>query len=160
MRRPSLDSLFEHLRQATDARGAARAEREIWQRWMESGDPTADAHMLRGLTALGRHDHPAALLAFDALVEAASDFAEGWNKRATVHWLMGNHAESVRDIERTLKLEPRHFGALSGLAMIHEANGQSFEALDALERLAKIHPQLPNLRERTAHLMRGLAEAT
>ena len=157
---PALDSLFERLRGAVGAGDAARAEREIWLRWMESGDARADGHMRRGVTAMAGQDYAAALSAFGALVEVAPHFAEGWNKRATVHWLMGNHEASVRDIESTLSLEPRHFGALSGLAMIHEANGRTFEALDALDRLAEIHPQLPQLREWTARLMEGLAEAT
>jgi hypothetical protein len=88
--------------------------RAIWQRWMESGDPRVDAQLLRGVQAMAQRDHRAALSAFDAIVAAAPGFAEGWNKRATVHWLRGDHAASLRDIDRTLALEPRHFRALEG----------------------------------------------
>jgi tetratricopeptide (TPR) repeat protein len=152
-----LDTLFQALRDAPGRREAQAAEEAIWQRWMESGDPRIDAQMLRGVQALARRDYRAALADFDAIVGAAPDFAEGWNKRATVHWLMGNHAASLADIDRTLALEPRHFGALSGLALIHQAHGRIFEALDALERVARIHPQLPDLAARIESLERGLA---
>jgi tetratricopeptide (TPR) repeat protein len=152
-----LDSLFQALRDAPGPREAHALEQAIWQRWMESGDPHIDAQMLGGVQALARRDYRTALAAFEAIVAAAPDFAEGWNKRATVHWLMGNHAASLADIERTLALEPRHFGALSGQALIHQAHGRIFEALDALERVARIHPQLPDLAARIESLERGLA---
>ncbi len=86
-------------------------------------------------------------------MDAAPGFAEAWNKRATLHWLLGNHDKSVEDIAATLSLEPRHFGALSGLAMIHEAQGRAFEAMEALERVRGIHPHLPHLAERIQRLM-------
>jgi tetratricopeptide (TPR) repeat protein len=107
---------------------------------------------------MARRDHRAALAIFDRIVAAAPDFAEGWNKRATVHWLLGDHGASLRDIGRTLALEPRHFGALSGLAMIHQAHGRVFEALDALEKIARIHPRMPDLAARIEALERGLAQ--
>jgi tetratricopeptide (TPR) repeat protein len=155
---PALDALFRTLRETRDPAEAQRVERAIWQRWMESGDARVDAQLLSGVQAMARRDHRAALAVFDAIVAAAPGFAEGWNKRATVHWLLGDHAASLRDIDRTLALEPRHFGALSGLALIHEAHGRIFEALDALERIARIHPRLPDLAARIASLERCLAQ--
>jgi tetratricopeptide (TPR) repeat protein len=154
----SLDELFRMLREARDSAEAQRVERAVWERWMESGDPRVDAQLLSGVQAMARRDHRAALAVFDRVVAAAPDFAEGWNKRATVHWLLGDHAASLRDIERTLALEPRHFGALSGLAMIHQAHGRIFEALDALEQISRIHPRLPELAARIEALERGLAQ--
>jgi tetratricopeptide (TPR) repeat protein len=97
-------------------------------------------------------DGAAALQAFNAAVTAKPDFAEAWNKRATLYYLLRRYAESIADIEQTLELEPRHFGALSGLALIREAQNRPFEALEALERVSQIHPQLPNLRERVDRL--------
>ncbi|MCE2392509.1 MAG: tetratricopeptide repeat protein [Proteobacteria bacterium] len=116
--------------------------------------------MNRGIEAMGSGNHSEALEAFDSIVRAAPGFAEGWNKRATLYWLLGEHEASVRDIERTLALEPRHFGALSGLAMIRQEQGQVFDALDALERIARIHPHMPQLDEWMEDLSGGLAEAT
>jgi tetratricopeptide (TPR) repeat protein len=158
MTTPALDALFQALRDARGATEAQRVEHAIWQRWMESGDARIDAQLLRGVQAMARREHRAALAIFDAIVSTAPGFAEGWNKRATLHWLLGDHPASLRDIDRTLELEPRHFGALSGLAMIHQAHGRIFEALDALEKIARIHPHLPGLAERIRALERGLAQ--
>ena len=103
-------------------------------------------------------DAQAAMGAFNAVIAAAPDFAEGWNKRATLFWLMGNHADSIADIDRTLALEARHFGALSGLSMIRESQHRPFEALEALEKVLAIHPRLPQLQLRIDHLTRQLGE--
>ena len=160
MPRPDLDALFDTLRDAPAAALARQAETAIWERWMESDDPQVEMWMAKGLRAMGQQDYRAAIEAFDQIVRAAPDFAEGWNKRATVNWLLGDHEASLGDIDRTLALEPRHFGALSGMAMIHEAHGRVFDALDALERIQVIYPCLPHLSERVQQLIRGLAEAT
>jgi tetratricopeptide (TPR) repeat protein len=158
--RPAINALFEGLRRARDPAEAQRLEREIWQRWMESDDARVRMAMARGLQAMSRQDYRAALAAFDSVVKAAPDFAEGWNKRATVYWLLGDREASARDIERTLALEPRHFGALSGLALVREAQGRVFEALDALERVEQVHPHLPHLTERIEQLGRRIAQVT
>ncbi len=156
-RDPRLDPLFSQLAQG-DALEAARAEQAIWEIWLESGDDDTDRRMTRGVRAMNRGDFGGALAAFESVVEAAPGYAEGWNKRATLYWLMGQLDASVADIDRTLALEPRHFGALSGLAMIREAQGRPFEALEALEKVVKIHPKLPHLGERIDHLTRQLGE--
>ncbi len=152
-RDPRLAPLFDRLRTTDDVREAERVEQLIWQVWTGAGDEELDALMARGVRAMNAGDPRAALAAFDALVDAAPDFAEGWNKRATVYWLVGDHAASVKDIAATLALEPRHFGALSGLAMIHEAHGRAFEAMEALEQVRGIHPHLPHLAERIQRLI-------
>ncbi len=152
-RDPRLTAAFDRLRTTDDAREAAVVEQFIWEVWTRAGDDKRDALMARGLRAMNAGDQRSALAAFDVLVEAAPDFAEAWNKRATVHWLLGNHDESVEDIAATLSLEPRHFGALSGLAMIHEAQGRPFEAMEALERVRSIHPHLPRIAERIQQLI-------
>ncbi len=154
-----LDALFAGLRASEDPREAARLEDAIWAIWLESGDETVDRSMAAGMRSMSRGDHRRALAAFDAVVQVAPRFAEGWNKRATLYWLMGDYEASVADIDRTLALEPRHFGALSGLAMIRETQGRPFEALEALERVMRIHPRLPNLGERIDRLSRQLGEA-
>jgi tetratricopeptide (TPR) repeat protein len=145
---PRLDELFRALAVASSANQAAHLEDEIWQLWFETDERDVAEPFERGVAAMQRGDHGAALRAFDAVVAAAPEFAEGWNRRATLHFLMGDFEASVRDIETTLALEPRHFGALSGLAMIREAQGQPFEALEALERVMRIHPRLPHLQDR------------
>ena len=155
---PRLEALFERLLAATEFDEARRIEASIWTIWIESGDETLDALMVRGSLAMSLRDFDAALRSFDAIVEAAPDFAEGWNKRATLYWLMGEHEKSIADIDRTLDLEPRHFGALSGLAMIREARDEPELALDALNRAAEVHPQMVFLEQRIKKLNRDLGE--
>ena len=149
---PRLDPLFARLRAAATVEEAGVAERAIWEIWLQSGDDTIDEMMNRGGYAMAAGDYQVALAAFNAVVEAAPDFAEGWNKRATLYWLMGNYDASVADIDRTLALEPRHFGALSGLAMIRASQNRPAAAIDALEKLLAIHPRSPGVRERLQRL--------
>ena len=153
-----LEALFERLASPEAAVDLARSENAIWQIWLESHDEVVDQWMAGGIRALNRRELLQALAHFDAAIEAAPEFAEGWNKRATVHWLMGSFDASLADIGRTLALEPRHFGALSGLAMIHEAQGRVFEALEALEKLIRVHPQMPGLRAWIDQLTRALGD--
>lgn len=140
---PRLDPLFAELRDAPTKEDAATIEQQIWKIWLLSGNGEVDAHMLRGLQAMGKGDNEAALESFDKLVAAQPDFAEGWNKRATVNYLLGRFDASVIDIQKTLALEPRHFGALSGLALINLALDREREALKAFEAALRVHPNLP-----------------
>ena len=145
---PRLDALFHRLLAAASPAAAAPIEQEIWQIWIEWDDADVSRWMRRGVEALNGGDFRVALDVFDRIVEAAPEFSEGWNKRATLYYLAGHLEASVADVKRTLALEPRHFGALSGLALIRELQGRPFDALEALERVTKIHPQLPHLKQR------------
>jgi tetratricopeptide (TPR) repeat protein len=141
---PRLPSLFEKLRNAEVFSIAHATEREIWAVWLErQGQPDVSTAMDRGLRAMREADHETALAAFSAAVRLAPDFAEAWNKRATIHYLLGDYAQSIADIRRTLALEPRHFGALSGLGLINLQLDRKAEALEAFEAALKVHPYLP-----------------
>src|SRR3546814_18294378 len=98
---------------------AQQIEGEIWHIWMQSDDGAINGLMRDGVAALSRRDYSHALAKFDQMVVIAPGFAEGWNKRATVHYLLGNYGESLADIAETLALEPRHFGALSGRGLVY-----------------------------------------
>lgn len=137
-----LGPLFDRLLVAGPEEARA-IESRIWQIWTASGDRTVDRVMAVGLTALADERYEDALAAFDEIVNRAPGFAEGWNKRATVHYLIGDFEKSIEDVERTLELEPRHFGALSGLGLIALALGEEERALDAFEAALEIHPHLP-----------------
>ena len=153
-----LDSLFSQL-QITDSGQKARTiEKFIWKIWRESGDESVDQLMVDGVKAMGGGNYESALITFNSIVEGAPNFAEGWNKRATLYWLMGDFEKSVEDIDRTLALEPRHFGALSGLAMIRESQKRPLDALQAFERALEIYPAMPNAAERIRKLNRQLGE--
>jgi len=139
---PRLPALFAQLKAAPSAEAANEVEQQIWQLWIISGNDEIDQLMAVGLHAMAGRDLGVALAVFDEMVKRAPDFAEGWNKRATVHYMMGNYEQSVADIEKTLELEPRHFGSLSGLGLVNLALGRDAAALEAFEAALKIHPHL------------------
>ncbi len=151
-----LDRLFAGLKAAPSAGDAQAIEQTIWRLWTHAGIKKVDAEMAAGALAMAVGEFKAAFRSFDAVVKMAPDFAEGWNKRATVEYLMGDFDASVGDIERTLALEPRHFGALSGLGLIYLAIGKERAAIRAFEGALAIHPYLPGTRARIKRLRRKL----
>jgi tetratricopeptide (TPR) repeat protein len=138
-----LDRLFERLKAATDPREAQTIEAAIWQAWLDPRDGGANSLMRLGLEAQQRGDMYGAFALFDAIVNLKPDYAEGWNRRATILFQMGRMEDSRKDAEKTVELEPRHFGALSGLGMIALRLDQPDKALDAFEKALAIHPHLP-----------------
>ena len=106
--------------------------------------------MAKGMRAMQSGDHDTAVEAFDAVLVLDPDLAEGYNKRATVYYMMGRYADSVADIEKTL--EPRHFGALSGLGLIYSELDEGEAALRAFEAALAINPHLDGIREKATEL--------
>jgi tetratricopeptide (TPR) repeat protein len=138
---PRLSGLFDKLRTAPSPEASAPVEAEIWTIWAKSGDSDIDQVFELGSRAMALGDIATAFKVFDAIVQKAPDFAEGWNKRATVYYMMGNYEASLADIDRTLELEPHHFGALSGLGLVNIQLDRDEAALDAFERVLKVTPQ-------------------
>jgi len=151
---PHLDGLFTALKSAPSAEAAAPVEARIWALWTDSGTDDIDRLMALGINAMGVRNFATANSAFTTIVEKAPEFAEGWNKRATLYYLMGALGRSAADVEKTLALEPRHFGALSGLGLIRLAQDDEGGALEAFERALEIHP---NIAGATSHI-RALRE--
>jgi tetratricopeptide (TPR) repeat protein len=151
---PRLAPLFEQLQAAGDPGQAQVVEALIWQLWTEAGDPATDSLMQLGLAAMQGGNLAGALDLFDAVTARKPDYAEGWNKRATVLYMLGAHEKSAEDVDRVLALEPRHFGALSGLGLINLARDRPDEALEAFERALKVHPHLPGVKQRVEMLKR------
>ena len=145
---PRLSYLFGQLQSTTDHNAARALEAEIWRIWTDAGSAAANRLMTAGILAMNSGKLDAALELFDELVVLKPNLAEGWNKRATVFYLMTSYGASMRDIARTLELEPRHFGAFSGLGLINQAIGRPVVAIRAFERALKIHPHLPALRDK------------
>ncbi len=137
-----LPDLFAQLKAAPSETAADPIEIEIWNIWTDAGDTELDRLMGEGIAAMNAQDPKTALEDFTELTRLAPDFAEGWNKRATLLYLLGQYEASMADIDRTLALEPRHFGALSGLGLIQMTLEHDEEALDAFERALAIHPQM------------------
>lgn len=153
-----LEPLFDTLLSAASFEQAHSAARQIWGIWHESGDEEVDKFLLRGIMAMNSGRYDIALAFFDKVIDRDPEFAEGWNKRATVHWLMSNHDESMADIQRTLALEPRHFGAVSGMGLIFMERGDADGALRAFEQVLRIHPQDPGALQRVEELRQRVGQ--
>jgi tetratricopeptide (TPR) repeat protein len=136
-----LDGLFERLKTAGEGE-AGRIETEIWIEWSKSGSPALDLLLQRGRDAMDLGDFPAAIEHFTAIIDHDPNFAEAWNARATAFYMSGEFGPSVADIGHVLTLNPRHFGALSGLALILEESGKPERALEAYRAAVAIHPHL------------------
>lgn len=143
---PRLGELFTQLMAVSEPVEAATVELEIWEIWHETSDQAAQSLLQVGNDAMRRNGYHDALIAFDMLVAIAPDFAEGWNKRATVHYLLGNFDKSREDIAKTLELEPRHFGALSGLGLVYVNLDDLERALIAFEAALAVSPHMAGTR--------------
>ena len=163
-----LDILFTQLHETTDLTEGSRLTNEIWRIWHETANETIGLLLLkgtkpmsigmtaaaRGLQSASQEKFQVALSLFDKVVNQEPEFAEGWNKRATLFYAMGEYDGSIRDVERTLELEPRHFGALSGLGLINLALGDDEAALDAFQSALEVNPHLSGPKVRILEILR------
>jgi len=147
-----LDSLFARLHKVGSSAEAQTVERAIWELWMRSDSPTAELLLTQAVKALGAGEEQASLSILDRLVAVHPEFAEAWNKRATVYFMIGRYNDSLSDINHVLELEPRHFGALSGLAMIKQQQGDKKAALAAFRDALAVNPQLEGARQAVEEL--------
>lgn len=147
----ALDDMFTRLKGA-DERAAQRIEREIWNEWSKSGSPAMDLLLQRGRDAMAAGRNDEAIEHLTALTDHAPDFAEGWNARATAYYNARQFGPSVADIAHTLTLNPRHFGALSGLGAIFEELGRKEQALEVYRAALAIHPHLAGVTEAVKRL--------
>ena len=152
-----LDRLFADL-QVADAQSWERIEQEIWAEWSKSGSASADLLLRRGRSALATGNWREAVEHLTALTDYAPEFAEGWNARATAYFQGKLYGPSVNDIGKVLELNPRHFGALQGLARILEELGYNAQALEALREVKRIHPLRPKVDEAITRLERLVGE--
>ena len=137
---PRLDPLFEKLRTTEDLESAMKTERSIWSIWLQHDDSQIEEMMAVGTTAMNIGNLQDALAVFDQMVRVVPGYAEAWNKRATVHYALGNYEASLADIEETLEREPRHFGALAGKGLCLAAQDKLQEAIEAFEETLEVHP--------------------
>lgn len=139
-----LDSLFARLKAAATPQEAATLVSEIWAVWAAPppGAPEVEVLMDAAADYIRHEEYDRAVAALDEAIRLAPDYAEAFNRRATAHFRAGDHAASMADIAQTLKREPRHFGALSGLGMVQLAQGRLPEALKAYEAALDLNPHL------------------
>lgn len=153
---PQLDALFALLKETKNPLEAQIVEGQIWQLWMTSDDATVNLLMGRGINAMSAQDLKSAFKIFTEMIQIAPDFAEAWNKRATVLYLLGAYPESIADIDRTLELEPRHFGALSGLGLCNAELEHDEAALDAFQRALSVNPHMDSVRANAEMIQRKI----
>ena len=140
-----LDDLFQQLQTANDEE-AGQITENIWIEWSKSGSAAMDLLLKRGRDAMAAGKPQEAIDHLTALIDHAPNFAEGYNARATAYFQTGDLGPSVSDIAKTLTLNPRHFGALSGLGMIFEELNQPTKALEVYKAALAINPHLANIK--------------
>ena len=153
-----LDTLFAELSVA-EAENADLVEQNLYAEMSRSGSDAMDLLLERGRAAMDMGDALLAIEHLSALIDHAPDFAEGYNARATAYYHFGLYGAAMADIGTTLTLEPRHFGAMSGLALILEELGQAENALKTLRSIQVIHPHMIGLDQRIEHLELALIGA-
>lgn len=143
---PDVPRLVRALRDP-DPLVRALAERGMWQVWSRSGDEEIDRLLAIGIEQMSERRGEAAVETFTQIIERRPDFAEGWNKRATVLYLLGEYRKSLADCDEVMKRNPHHFGALSGYGMIYLKLGDPARALTYFERALAVNPNLTQVEE-------------
>lgn len=141
--RQNASPLLDQLKSANDEATAKILESRVWAAWSQSGNDEVDGLMQRSVALMQGQAFDEALAVLDSVVAKAPNFAEGWNKRATLLYVMNDFDRSMADIARVLALEPRHFGAISGIALIRQAKGDKAGALAAYKQVLEIDPLNP-----------------
>jgi tetratricopeptide (TPR) repeat protein len=134
------------------------AERGLWALWSRSGDAAIDQLMAQGVGEMEAENYKAAIATFSEIVRRKPEFAEGWNKRATVYYLVGGYRKSIADCAEVLKRNARHFGALSGLGLIYMRLERYDDALAWSRKALDVNPNMLGVEFNIKHLERLLAE--
>jgi len=144
LRAEQLDILFAHLHQpGIESRPV---EQRIWELWSASDSPTAEVLLQQSQRAMEDGAPAESLSILNRLIGAYPDFAEAWNKRATLYYLMKRDDDALKDLAHVLDLEPRHFGALAGKGMILERQKKYGEAREALNEALAVNPTLDEVK--------------
>ncbi len=149
-----LTMLYERLAGAGSEIEARAVEQLIITEWHNSGSPTVDLLLQRGISAMEEREYGLANELFSSVVDLKPDFAEGWNRRATLYYIIDEYEHSLSDISKVLALEPKHFGALSGMGLILQEIGDEATALAAFRAALDVHPYLDNAKNAIDDLIR------
>jgi tetratricopeptide (TPR) repeat protein len=139
-----MPALVQALRD-DDGRVRAVAQNVMWTIWLRSGDDQIDTLMAEGIRLMEAEQYPEAVEVFDQIIARAPKFAEGYNKRATVYYLMLEFEKSIADIHQTLELNPVHFGALSGMGLCYLGLVEPRQALEWFERAVAVNPNMDTI---------------
>jgi len=141
----NLDFLFGALKVAPDEESAKAIEERIWAVWVVSRSDTTNLLMTRVKTAIEKKDLDLAIKLLDAVIKIKPNYVEGWNRLATIYYMKKDYGRALADLRQVLRLEPRHFGALSGLGMILQDIGDDRQALEAFRRALAVYPRMPRI---------------
>jgi tetratricopeptide (TPR) repeat protein len=147
-----IEFLFGALKAAPDEASAKAIEDRIWAHWLASGSDTVNLLMARVKTAVDKEDFDLAIRMLDAIIEIRPEYAEAWNRRATVFYLQKDYSSALSDLRQALRREPRHFAALAGMGTIMQEIGEEKSALDAFRAVLAVHPQLKGMAEKVRNL--------
>jgi tetratricopeptide (TPR) repeat protein len=147
-----LDFLFGALKAAPDETSAKAIEDRIWAQWLASGSDTVNLLMTRVKTAVDKEELDLAIRLLDAIIEIKPQYAEAWNRRATVFYLKKDYGGALSDLRQVLRREPRHFAALAGLGTIMQDIGDEKSALDAFRAALALHPWLKGMADKVRTL--------
>ncbi|MFD1702471.1 tetratricopeptide repeat protein [Methylopila henanensis] len=148
----AVDALLERLAKTEDPAAARRIAGAVQALWMRSGSDTADLLTSRALEAQRKAKADVAIKLMDRVVSLRPEFAEGWNRRATLHFLGKDYDRAMMDLREALVREPRHFGAWLGLGRILRESGLDKPALGAFRKALAIHPQIDGLKREVDEL--------
>ena len=135
-----LPNLFNDLYFSEDSEEINSITKQIWDIWLETNDTQIEEDFYRGMKSMQNGNLIMSIVFFTRVVEKNPEFAEGWNKRATAYFMNGEFDKSMFDINETLKLEPRHFGALDGMGLIFMHLQQYSEAIKIYDKMLQIFP--------------------
>ena len=133
-------------------------ERALWEVWSRSGDRDIDRLFAVGVEQMNDQQGAAAVQTFSEIIRRKPEFAEGWNKRATVYYVLGEYTKSLADCDEVMKRNPYHFGALSGYGMIYMELNEPARALTYFERTLAVNPNLESVAEAVQMLRRLLIQ--
>ena len=137
----NLNILFKELLNAKNLQQAEKLEDQIWNKWTRHPNNDYLTNKLEnGTYSMYHQQYRMALKLFTDVINEDPKWAEGWNKRATLLFILGDYEKSLDDIEKVLDLEPRHFGALSGRAQIYLSLKEYEKAVDDLRKAKSIYP--------------------
>ncbi len=139
-----LPALFQQLRDPDDL-VRSLTENSIWQAWSRSGDAKVDALFKVGVAQMNQGQAESALDTFTEIIKRKPEFAEGWNKRATIYFLIGEYDKSLADCDEVIRRNPQHWGALSGYGQIYMQLDRPEQALVYFQRALAVNPNLQNV---------------
>jgi tetratricopeptide (TPR) repeat protein len=154
-----MPALVQALRD-DDGRVRVTTQNVMWTIWLRSGNDEIDTLMAEGIRLMEAEQYPEAVEVFDQIIARAPKFAEGYNKRATVYYLMLEFEKSIADIHQTLELNPVHFGALSGMGLCYLGLVEPRQALEWFERAVAVNPNMDTIQSYIRQIQEFLRNQT